>query len=473
MKLYVKTYDLIIIGGGSAGLAAAEYSATLNKQVALIEKAKLGGGSLWSGCVPSKTLLHEAHKIFRHGKLEAKEAYFRAKEKIEEAERKIVKIHDNKRRFESLGVEVYSGKAAFVDPKTIRVGADVLKGEHFLIATGSRPVIPDIEGLRGVKYLTTDNIFELDTVPTSLIVVGGGPNGVELAQAFNRLGVKVTLLQRSGRLLPRDDEEIAQFIQMKLVEEGVDVQCNASIKEVKTSGKEIEVMYAKGQISQSIAAAGLLLVTGRKSVIDGLDLQKAGVKEDEKGVWCNGRLQTSTSHIYLAGDVGGAYGFTHYAAAQGTHAVQNMFKKQEDFNPREVPWVTFTDPEAAHVGMTETELIKNSKKYQKLYLLYEEIERAITDGKTQGFIKILVGDKGQIIGAQIVGERAGELIHEVVTLMEYDIPVAHATSIIHAYPTYSSGLGQVFFNGVHQKSTDTAPMKNVLDKLERLGAKKK
>lgn len=458
MKLYMKSYDLAIIGGGSAGLVAAETAHLFRKKTALIAIDKLGGDSLWFGCIPSKALLHSS----RHGR-----SLKEVEEQIKTAQKSIVDNHENPEYFKKKGIDVYLSAAEFIDPHTLSVGGETIYAKNILIATGSKPAIPPIVGLAETPHLTNEDVYSLSKIPKKIVVLGGGPIGCELAQALGHLGSEVHLVQRNKRLLPKEEPDASDLILKRFKKQGIHVYLESTTERVERSGKnDVTVTVRHDGGTKKITADSVLVAIGRTPRIVGLGVDRIGLRITERGIEHNHKLQTNFRHIYVAGDVAGDYLFTHWAGIQAATAVRNMFLPiKETFAPRVLSWVTFTNPEIAHAGPTEEEIIKSGMKYRTVKINYDEIDRAVAEGHTDGFIKMFIGHNGRIISAQIAGYRAGELIHEIVLAMECGIHVKRLSGIIHAYPTYSSGIQQALFSSLEQTASGSLRVNRLLSKL--------
>jgi pyruvate/2-oxoglutarate dehydrogenase complex dihydrolipoamide dehydrogenase (E3) component len=455
MKKGEGVYNVVVIGAGTAGLVTAAGTAGLGGRVALIERDKMGGDCLNFGCVPSKALISSARLIqqIRDAEkwgLDRQQPQF-AFEKIFDrmrARRAKIAPNDSQERFESLGVDVFRGEAHFVSPHEIEVDGQKLRAKNFVIATGSRAVIPKIEGIDTVPYFTNETIFdELKGKPESMIVLGGGPIGCELAQTFRRFGVKVTIVQRGDQLLPREDRDVAEFLECRLINEGVRVIKSSDARSVATSdaGKvALEFLDRQsGRLAErTFFADALLVAIGRTPNFRRLDLKSAGVDVNERGVCVNDYLQTSQRHIYAAGDVIGPFLFTHMADAQARVVVRNILvpfqflRQKMDYSV--VPWCTYTDPEATHVGLGEKEAKQKNVDYDLFVVPLEDLDRAVVESEDAGFAKVLTA-KGsdKILGATIVGPHAGDLLHEFVLAMKTGIGLGTVASTIHAYPTFA------------------------------------
>ncbi len=452
----IEIYDLIVIGGGSAGLVAAGGAATLGAKVALIEKNSLGGDCLYTGCVPSKTLIKSARFAFQarqaqnYGfqKLEPKflDDDFSAITNRVQNVIQIIETHDSPEVFEKMGVEVIFGTPEFLNENEIEVTSKqtsekrILKAKRFCIATGSHPFVPPVEGLRETGFVTNEEIFHLKNLPKRLIVLGGGAIGMELGQSFARFGSEVTVIEQGKRILSKEDEEVSEYMKMILTAEGIKflLQTKAIKARKQIDGAKILTCETDGKKFE-IEADEILVAVGRVPNTDGLELEKAGVEYDKKCIKTNDYLQTTSRHIFAAGDVTAHFQFTHMADYEAQIVIQNTFlpfpfKKKTDF--RVVPWATFTEPEIGRVGLTENEARKKfGDKSVKIYHTdFSQNDRAQAESQTQGFAKV-VTNKGNIIGATIVGERAGELIHEFVWAMKQNLKISQINKIIRVYPT--------------------------------------
>ena len=442
-------YNVVVIGAGTAGLVTAAGTAGLGGRVALIERNKMGGDCLNFGCVPSKALISSARLIEKirqaeNWGLKKMTPQFEFAEVMERmrAVRAEIAPHDSQERFESLGVDVFRGDARFRSPHEVEVGDVVLRAKNFVIATGSRAAIPKINGIDNVRYFTNETIFdELNTKPESMIVIGGGPIGCELGQTFARLGVRVTILQRGSQLLPREDRDVADFLETSPRDEGVSVIKNAEAKSVAQTNDGIELQISSPNETK-IRATVLLISAGRKPSIDSLGLEAIGVAADKHGVKVNEYLQTTLPHIYAAGDVAGPFLFTHMADTHARIVVRNIlmpfqFLRQKiDYSV--VPWCTYVDPEIATVGLNESSAKEKNMEYDLITEKLDEIDRAVVESEANGFVKVLLA-KGtdKILGATLVCENAGDLLHEFVLAMKYGIGLGKIAATIHAYPTFA------------------------------------
>lgn len=436
----MKRRDLVILGGGAGGLVVASVAAQLGLKVTLVEKAdKLGGDCLHYGCVPSKTLIHAARvaSLMRRGPefgLPACEVDVDLGKIADHVQSVIERIqeHDDPERFRSYGCEVVFGAASFIDSHRVQVNDEVIHGRRFVIATGSQPFIPPIEGLEKAGYLTNEDLFSLRDLPARLVVLGGGPVGLEMAQAFARLGSRVTVVERLPHLLPQEDPEVADALQAQLESEGMVILSTTTVERVSREGNTTQVGCSDGRVIETDA---LLVAVGRRPVVEDLGLDAAGVAHSAKGIPVDRRQRTSQKHIYACGDVCGPYPLTHMAEYQAGIVISNaIFRVPKKTDYRVVPWVTYTDPELARVGMTEQQARDKGIEPEVLRFPFREIDRAITDRETSGLARLVV-HKGKILGASILGPHAGELIHEIVLAMKTGAGIGDISATIHAYPT--------------------------------------
>jgi len=448
----MKPRDLVIIGGGAGGLVVASVAAQLGLTVTLIEKEdKLGGDCLHYGCVPSKTLIHAAKvaSLMRRGAeygLPAVDPEVDMAKVTEHVQSVIdhIQVHDDPERFRGYGCEVLLGQGAeFVSPREVRVGERVIQGRRFVIATGSRPFIPPIPGLAEAGFLTNLDLFSLQELPRRLAVLGGGPIGLEMAQAFARLGSQVTVVERLPHLLPQEDPEVADALQAYLNAEGIDIHTSTSAERIHANGGAKSIECSGGL---KLEADAILVAAGRRPNVESLGLEAAGVAYDGKGIKVDPRLRSAQKHIYAVGDVCGPYPFTHMAEYQAGIVISNAifrFPKKVDY--RVVPWATFTDPELARVGLTEQQAREQGREPTVLHFHFKDVDRALTEGETKGLVK-LVTRKGKILGASVLGPHAGELIHELVLAMKTGASLGTISATIHAYPTLAQ---------VHRRTVNT------------------
>ena len=436
-------YNIIVIGGGSAGLVSSYIAAAVKAKVALIEKHKMGGDCLNTGCVPSKALLRSA-KMLSYAK-RAKEFGFKKadiefdfKDVMQRVQSviKAIEPHDSRERYTKLGVDCIEGAAKITSPHSVEVNGKTLTARSIIVATGARPMVPPIPGLDKIDYLTSDNVWELKELPKKLVVLGGGPIGSEMAQAFARLGAEVTLVEMAPQILIREDEEVIKLVTEKFTKEGIKVLANHKAKEFKGNtlvceyeGKDVEVAFDK-----------VIVALGRAANTSGFGLEELGVElRGNKTIEANPFLQTNIPSIYVCGDVTGPYQFTHTAAHQAWYASVNAlfapFKKfKADYSV--IPWATFTDPEVARVGLNEKDAKEKNIPYEVTTYGIDDLDRAIADSEAHGFVKVLtVPNKDKILGVTIVGTHAGDLIAEYILAMKHGIGLNKILGTIHIYPT--------------------------------------
>jgi pyruvate/2-oxoglutarate dehydrogenase complex dihydrolipoamide dehydrogenase (E3) component len=445
-------YDITIIGGGSGGLTAARIAASLGANTLLIDKERLGGDCLYTGCIPSKSLLHIARVA--HSLKDASDlGYFSAQPRIDMAKvaASIQNVIGHVRDEEDVYVKdvtVKFGTVTFTSPMTLLLNDETIISRKTIIATGSHPTLPAIKGLADVGYLTNETVFQLTTLPRSLIIVGGGPVGVELGQALARLGVNVTLLQGPTHLLPKEDPEVSETIANVLLAEGITLALHTRAIEVSRQGDSKFLLATQDDQSVVFEADEILIASGRQPNVGNLNLEAAGVRYTDKGIQVNEYLQTEAGTIFAIGDVVGGYLFTHVAAAQASIAVRNALlsigKKKIDY--RVVPWCIFTDPEVARVGLTPDQAKKEHAHTRIVTVPLKAVDRAQTEHATTGFIKfVLAGKKDEIVGAHLVGIHAGESLGEIALAMQHHMTISSILATVHPYPTYSTGVQQAAF----------------------------
>ncbi len=438
-------HDIVIIGGGAAGLVASMAAVSLGAKTAMIEKNKLGGDCTWYGCVPSKALLkaahslHEAKAISKYGINPAQEMKYNLADVMSSVRKVVEEVssHHPASVFEERGIKVIFGGPKFVNEHSIQVDGSTITAKRFMICTGSSPMVPPVEGLSDVEYLTNENIFDLEKIPESLMVLGGGPIGMELSQAFSRLGVKVTMVEMFDRLLFREDEEISGVITKEFLEEGIEIKTGKkAVKVTEGAGKISVTLEDKEGNSSVVSAEKLLVAVGRSANLKELDLEKAGVEYSPKGIKADNSLRTTAKNIYAAGDVVGPYQFSHMAEYQAIIACGNAlmpFKRKVDYTA--VPWCTFTDPELARVGLTEKEAKERFPGIRVYRADYKNNDRAVTDKITKGTAKVVCDRKGRILGAHVAGANAGEILHEYVLAKQQGLKISALSGTIHIYPT--------------------------------------
>ncbi len=441
-------YDLGILGGGAAGLTAAAGAAQFGAKTILIEKAtKLGGDCLHFGCVPSKTLIRTAgvwslaRRAKEFGLPEIELPPVSLGSVMDRVRSVIDRIqeHDSPERFCKLGAAVRFGEPRFVDDHTVAVGSDRLTARAWVIATGSGPALPPVEGLAEVPYWTNETVFSQRELPGRLLVLGGGPIGVEMAQAFRRLGSKVTVVEYADQLLGPEDPDIAAIVRSRLEAEGVTVLTGTKAIKAAPAGSSVRLQVGPANGAGepwTIEGDVLLVAAGRKPNVDGLDLAVAGVAFTPRGVPADARMRTNVSHIYSCGDVNGVFPFTHVAGYEAGIALSNAvlrLPRKADYT--KVPWCTYTDPEVASIGLNETRAKATGVEYRVLETKFADVDRALAEGETEGKIKVLVTPSGGLLGCQIAGHHAGELIHEWVAAINGGVKLSTLAGAIHAYPT--------------------------------------
>jgi pyruvate/2-oxoglutarate dehydrogenase complex dihydrolipoamide dehydrogenase (E3) component/uncharacterized membrane protein YdjX (TVP38/TMEM64 family) len=440
-------YNLVVLGAGSAGLVSSYIAAAVKARVALIEKHKMGGDCLNTGCVPSKTLIRSA-KLLAYGRraeefgFRKTETEFEFGEVMERVQRVVgeVEPHDSVERYTALGVECVEGEARISSPYTVEVNGRTLTTRSIIIATGASPLVPPIPGLDQVDYLTSDNLWQLRDLPQRLAVLGGGPIGCEMTQAFARFGAEVTQVEMAPQLMGREDPDVAEFVRQRFVAEGFNVLTDHAAKQVLVEdGEQILVCEHQGQPVR-IPFDRILVAVGRRPNVKGFGLEELGVRLSERGtVETDGFLRTNVPNIFCAGDVAGPYQFTHTAGYQAWYASVNAlfgdFKKfQVDY--RVIPWCTFTDPEVARVGLNETEAKQQNIDHEVTLFELAELDRAIAEGETHGWVKIITPPgKDKILGVTIVGSHAGDLIAEYILAMKHGLGLNKILGTIHPYPT--------------------------------------
>ena len=442
-------YNVVVLGAGTAGLVTAAGTAGLGGRVALVERDRMGGDCLNTGCVPSKALIASARAahVARHGSrwgLRDREpdfAYEHVMDRVRER-RATIAPHDSAERFESLGVDVFAGAGRLLSPREVAVGDIRLRAAHVVIATGSRASLPPIEGLAEARPYTNETIFDaLRARPDGLLVLGGGPIGCELGQAFARLGVRVSIVEASARILDKEDPDVAEVVRRALETDGVRLVTDATVRRVSRQGGRVRMELAtRGGGAETLEAEALLVAAGRVPNVEDLGLEAAGVAHTRKGVTVDAHLQTSQSHVWAAGDVTGSYQFTHLADHHARVVVRNILVPwlKTKVDTRVLPWCTFTSPEVGRVGMSETEAKKAAVAHDVWIQPLGEVDRAVVESETEGFAKV-VTDKGggRILGAAIVAERGGDLVHEMAVAMKAGLGLADLAGTIHAYPTFA------------------------------------
>ena len=454
-------FDIGILGGGAAGLTVASGAAQFGAKTLLIEKEnRLGGDCLHFGCVPSKTLIRTANiyhlmkNAEKYGlpRTDLKPVNFQTVAQRIQSVIGAIQKHDSKERFCKLGARVEFGNAKFADEHSVRLNGEMYSAKKWVIATGSSPFVPLIEGIDKTPYITNKELFSLKTLPKSMIAIGGGPISIEMAQAFNRLGTKVTVVERANQILGAEDKDMAEDLMNILISEGITFYLGSMPLSTKDLGneKEIIIKHADGKILR-LKAETILVAVGRKANLQDLGLEDIGVETDKKGLKIDARLRTNHKHIYVAGDTTGSYQFTHAAGYEGGIVLSNAIlhlPRKADYTY--LPWCTYTDPELASIGMNEKRAIAAGISYSVWTEEFRTNDRSLAEGEETGKIKLLLDANEKPIGIQIFGPSAGELISEWVAVMNGKVKLSTIASAVHPYPT----LGEInkkvvgnFFSG--------------------------
>ncbi|MDX1810526.1 MAG: FAD-dependent oxidoreductase, partial [Gammaproteobacteria bacterium] len=436
-------YNLLVIGGGSAGLVTSYIAVAVKAKVALIEKHKMGGDCLNTGCVPSKALIRSA-KILSYA-ARAKDFGFKSAQvefdfadvmrRVQDVIKKI-EPHDSVERYTGLGVDVVEGDAKILSPYQVSVNGKTLSARNIVVATGARPLVPNIPGINEIDYYTSDTIWDIREQPKRLLVLGGGPIGCELAQAFSRLGSEVAIVQRDKHLLPREDEDVSLMVEARFAEEGIKVLTGHDAIRLVNDGQRKVLICRSNEQDVEIEFDQLLIALGRKANVSGFGLEELGVELNKNGtIAANDFLQTNFPNIFVCGDVAGPYQFTHTAAHQAWYASVNaLFSPFKTFSVdyRIIPWATYIDPEVARVGLNEKEAEAQGVAFEVTSYGIDDLDRAIADSEAQGFVKVLtVPGKDKILGVTIVGNHAGDLIAEYITAMKYNLGLNKILGTIH------------------------------------------
>jgi pyruvate/2-oxoglutarate dehydrogenase complex dihydrolipoamide dehydrogenase (E3) component len=439
-------FDIGVIGGGSAGLTVTSGAAQLGAKTLLIEKEdKLGGDCLHFGCVPSKTLIKTARvyhmmkkaKAFGLPQVELPPVDFKQVSNRIKSVIGIIQKHDSEERFCSLGAKVEFGTPEFADEHAVRMNGKTISAKNWVIATGSSPVVPPIEGLHQTPHITNREIFYLDHLPKSMIILGGGPIGIEMGQAFNRLGARVYIVDRADQILGKEDRDMADTVMDVMRSEGVVFHLNTSISSAKDLGNEREMILKDGAGKTVKLRAEILLVAmGRSANAGELGLEGVGVEFDRSGITVDKRLRTSQKHIYAAGDVNGGFQFTHAAGYEGGIVVSNaVFHLPRKTDYTFLPWCTYTDPELASIGMNEKAARKAGIAYSVWTEAFKDNDRSLAEGETVGRIKMILDEKEKPVGVQILGPHAGDLINEWVAVLNGKVKLSTLAAAVHPYPT--------------------------------------
>jgi pyruvate/2-oxoglutarate dehydrogenase complex dihydrolipoamide dehydrogenase (E3) component len=443
-------FDVGVIGGGAAGLTVASGSAQLGAKTLLVEREKeLGGDCLHFGCVPSKALIRTAHiyqfmknsKAFGLPSVDLPPVKYREVTKRIQSVIDTIQKHDSEERFCSLGARVEFGTPTFIDEHAVRLNGTTYSAKNWVISTGSSPSIPPIEGLDKTPIITNKEIFSLDHLPKSMIILGAGPIASEMAQAFCRLGSKVFVVQRSAQILSKEDKDLADLVMGVLSSEGVTFHLNATVVSAKDLGSEREVIIkdVEGNTT-ALRAETILLAMGREATLEALGLDRIGIEFDRKGVKVDSRMRTNHTHIYAAGDVTGAYQFTHAAGYEGGIVVSNaIFHLPRKADYTFLPWCTYTDPELASIGMNEKRAGAEGVEYSVYTEEFKNNDRSLAEGERVGKIKMILDKNEKPLGVQILGPQAGELLSEWVAVLNGKVKLSTLASAVHPYPT----LGEI------------------------------
>lgn len=448
----VTTYDLLVIGGGAAGSTAAATANAMHKRVALIEQDKLGGTCLNYGCDPTKsllhiaTILHQSRHAQRYG-LAIRTATVNWEQVQLYVQEVITRIRGGSiteadANLKQQGIDIFHNSATFTSPHTLKVGEQTLAANNIIIATGTQTRIPPIAGLQEMGYITNKEAVTLKKLPASMAILGGGPIAIEFAQLFQRFGVQVTVLEHGKQILKKEEPELIELLGSILRDEGIDIQTNVELQQAERAdnGKK-RLHYQQAQQSRQLEVDEILLAIGRTPNLKTLNPAAASIHVTEKGIPVDATLRTNIPHIWAAGDITEGYRFTHVASDQGTLAAKNAFAmRPQPFTRQAIPWVTYTDPPLAHVGKTEQQLQQEGIAYKVARLAFHENERAITHGQTRGQIKLLVATDDTILGGHILGERADDLIAQIILAMHTGITSQTLASTILPYPTFSEAV---------------------------------
>ena len=471
------TYNLVVIGAGAGGLVSAAGAAGVGARVALIESHLLGGDCLTVGCVPSKALLRcaKAAAAVRNaaefgvnisGNVSIDFGF--VMERMRRLRASIAPVDSAKRYSEKLGVDVFIGKGIFTGKNTIEVNGKTLNFVKAVVATGGTAAVPNIPGLAQVPYLTNASIFNLTELPARLGVIGAGPIGLELAQAFQRFGSQVTVFSRSDKILPKEDPDAAKIVENSLRRDGVTIAYNVNYKGVESRGGQppVTVILEDDQGERTLEFDALLIATGRKPNVKGLGLEDAGIEYDERmGVKVSDRMQTTNPDVYAVGDVASKYQFTHMSDFGARLVIRNaLFFGRDKFSNFISPWATYTEPEVAHVGLYEKDLQEQNIEFVTFMREFADVDRGIVDGETDGFVKIHVRKgKDQILGATIVGGHAGDMISEITVAMQSGMGLGKLANVIHPYPTAAEAIRQC--GDAYNRSRLTPTVKSIFNRL--------
>jgi pyruvate/2-oxoglutarate dehydrogenase complex dihydrolipoamide dehydrogenase (E3) component len=439
----MENYDLLIIGAGAGGLNSAFAAVEKGKKVLLIDKNKPGGECTWFGCIPSKALIqlakdHQTAQKYCSFTIDTTKIMDKVRDLIE-----ITHQHEAVTVLKDAGIHYINGFAKIISQNEVSINGKKIQAEKIIITTGSRAAVPPIKGIHDVDYLTNETFFARKDLPKTLIVLGGGPIGIELAQAVQRLGTKVILVEMSDRLLIKEEKEVSNELEKILLKEGIELHTSSKAIEVHETEHEISLIIEKDGKMETIIGERLLLASGRKANVEGFGLEELNIELKNGYIAINEKYQTSVQSIFAIGDVVGPYLFSHTAGFQARELIEYLYEKKEPENVSEknVAWTTFTDPEIARLGLTEEEARTIYKENVKIIMAdYNELDRASVDEKTIGFAKIICDKSNYILGATLMGERAAELLGELQIAKQNNIPLTKIKNIIHPYPSYSEML---------------------------------
>ena len=467
--------DICVIGAGSGGLSVAAAAASFGVDVVLIEKGKMGGDCLNYGCVPSKAVIaaakhaHAIREAHKYGVTAGEPVidYAKVHEHVHEVIGAIAP-NDSEERFTGLGVKVIRSEGRFTDPETVVAGEYEIKARRFVIATGSSALVPPIPGLDKVDYLTNESLFDLKVLPKHLIVIGGGPIGMEMAQAHRRLGSEVTVLEGS-RAFGKDDPELAAIVLEKIRGEGVTVREGANVTSVEPHESGVAVTIETDAGTETVTGSHLLVATGRKANVEGVGLDEGGIEFDKKGIKVSDKMRTSNKNVYAIGDVAGGFQFTHMAGYHAGLVIRAiLFRLPAKENTDIVPWATYTDPELGHVGLTEEQARKKHGHANVLRWPYAENDRAQAERKTAGMIKLITNKKGRIVGASIAGAGAGEILNTMSLAVQQKLSVSDMTGFISPYPTMTE-IGKRAATSALAPKAKSPMVRKAVDFLRKFG----
>jgi pyruvate/2-oxoglutarate dehydrogenase complex dihydrolipoamide dehydrogenase (E3) component len=464
-EIEMNKYDLVVIGAGAGGLSAAYTAKGFGKKVLLIEKEKPGGECTWSGCVPSKGLINLAKEI-HHVKKWLPNYEVDTAVILNKVRGVIQNVYSGEtpEKLQADGIHYINGAAKIVSQHKVEVNGETIESNKIVISTGSSPFVPPIEGINDVDYLTNENLFAQEKLPKSMLILGGGAIGIEMAQSLNRLGVEVSLVEMMDSILFREEQELVAILREELEKEGVKFfEKHKAVKiETNSEGNIALTVENDGKKSQ-LNAEGILVAVGRKANIDNLGLEEVGIETTRRGIVVNEKMETSIKNIYAVGDVAGPYQFSHMANVQGIAAAKNAIlpiNSKVDYT--HVAWCTFSDPELARAGMSEEEARKSHEGVRVYEHSYEHLDRAKTKPGSVGKVKLILDKKGKVLGASVLGDRAGEIISEIQVVKTLGLNFSKLTNVIHPYPTYSEIL-----NKISKKVTVDNILENPVVKLVR------